>query len=73
MSERAFPDGTDVRHKSGGPKMTVADYGKFGMAATRETYKCRWFDKDGKLTEATFAEAELKPWVGAQPVRSRWG
>ena len=55
----AFEPGAQVHLKSGGPKMTVVDFGKYDYG-TAEKYKCRWFDDKGKLTEDTFTEAELK-------------
>lgn len=60
MAERQFEDGAEVLHKSGGPRMVVAGFGRYGMAATKDTYKCRWFDSKGEMHEDTFTEAELK-------------
>jgi uncharacterized protein YodC (DUF2158 family) len=54
-----FNTGNVVRLKSGGPKMTVENYGKYGYAA-HESYKCKWFDDKHKLTEGTFSEDELE-------------
>ncbi|ODS55133.1 MAG: hypothetical protein ABS36_10325 [Acidobacteria bacterium SCN 69-37] len=56
---QTIDDGTKVRLKSGGPTMTVVDFGQYGYGS-RESYKCRWFDDKHKLTEATFTEAELE-------------
>lgn len=60
MTEQTFESGTVVRLKSGGPKMTVVAYGKYGIGATQESYLCRWFDDKNKVVEATFSQAELK-------------
>jgi uncharacterized protein YodC (DUF2158 family) len=54
-----FEDGAKVRLKSGGPLMTVVDFGEYGYTG-KESYKCRWFDHKNSLTEATFTEAELE-------------
>ena len=58
MAEK-FGKGSVVRLKSGGPKMTVVDFGKYGYG-DEESYKCRWFDEKKKLTEGTFTEEELE-------------
>ena len=60
MSEQKFSTGDVVRLKSGGPKMTIVGYGKYGMAAVSESYKCKWFDEKNKLVEDVFTEAELE-------------
>ena len=44
MSE--IKNGDTVRLKSGGPLMTVAGIGKYGMGASDEKAKCTWFDKN---------------------------
>lgn len=56
---QAFAPGTVVRLKSGGPKMTVVDHGKYNYNSY-ESYKCKWFDEKNKLTEDTFREEELE-------------
>ena len=61
MSEQTFAVGTEVFHKSGGPRMVVAGFGRYGMAATQETYKCRWFNEKNQVQEDTFLPEELKP------------
>jgi len=58
MTEQKFNSGDTVRLKSGGPKMTVVDYGQYGYS-DEKSYKCKWFDEKNKLVEATFTEAEL--------------
>ena len=45
-----FKAGDIVRLKSGGPRMTVVDYGKYGYGDDEE-YKCKWFDEKNKLTQ----------------------
>ena len=56
MKQR-FKSGYRVQLASGGPVMTVLDYGTYG---DREGYLCRWFsDSKGSKTEL-FSEAELK-------------
>jgi uncharacterized protein YodC (DUF2158 family) len=59
MSEQKFADGAVVRLKSGGPKMTVIDYGVYGYGGS-ESYKCTWFDDKNKRITETFTEAELE-------------
>jgi uncharacterized protein YodC (DUF2158 family) len=59
MAEQKFQDGTVVRLKSGGPKMTVSGYGKYGYGST-DTYKCKWFDDKNNLIEHTFDEEDLE-------------
>jgi uncharacterized protein YodC (DUF2158 family) len=58
MAQR-FKTGDVVRLKSGGPTMTVADYGKYNYSEF-DSYKCRWFDEKKKLTEDVFSEEELE-------------
>ena len=60
MAEQTFAVGTEVLHKSGGPRMIVAGYGGYGMAATHDTYKCRWFNEKTQVQEETFLPEELK-------------
>jgi uncharacterized protein YodC (DUF2158 family) len=60
MSEQMFKQGTVVRLKSGGPKMTVVNFGKYGMGATDESYLCKWFDEKNKVVQETFYEAEFE-------------
>ena len=59
MPEQEFKAGNVVRLKSGGPKMTVVDYGKYRYGDDM-SYKCKWFDEKHKLTESTFIEEELE-------------
>lgn len=54
-----FTRGDVVQLMSGGPRMTVDEYGTFGLAQT-EGVKCVWFDGNRRLEEA-FDEALLKP------------
>jgi uncharacterized protein YodC (DUF2158 family) len=68
MADQQFQPGDVVRLKSGGPRMTVVNYGKYGMAATKESYKCKWFDDKNKLVEDTFTEAELEREKSSGPV-----
>jgi uncharacterized protein YodC (DUF2158 family) len=67
-----FSSGDTVQLKSGGPVMTIVQYGKFSMG-TVEGYKCRWFDDKNKLTEDVFTEAELKSYVQPKPGGVRFG
>ncbi len=70
MAEQKFDEGAVVRLKSGGPKMTVVDFGQYGYGAS-ESYKCRWFDEKNKLVEGTFTEAELEIYE-AKPTSNAW-
>ncbi|WP_279131772.1 YodC family protein [Bilophila wadsworthia] len=58
-----FNVGDVVMLKSGGPQMTIASYGKYGMIE-EEGYLCVWFEKNAKKEavkkEAVFAEPLLK-------------
>ena len=58
MTQR-FANGSVVRLKSGGPRMTVVDYGTYGYDPDPK-YKCRWFDSKNTVTEQIFSEAELE-------------
>jgi uncharacterized protein YodC (DUF2158 family) len=63
VKERVMPQfnsGDVVRLMSGGPRMTVVNYGLYGMGATKESYLCKWFDDKNKVVENTFLEAELE-------------
>jgi uncharacterized protein YodC (DUF2158 family) len=60
MTEQLFKDGSVVRLKSGGPNMTVVGYAKYGMAAIKESYLCKWFDEKNKVVQDTFKETELE-------------
>lgn len=53
-----FPIGTVVRLKSGGPKMTVRAFDKFGPTATHKTVMCTYI-YDGKKIEEDFDPATL--------------
>lgn len=66
MSEQAFAVGTEVVHKSGGPRMVVVGYGRYGMAATQDTYKCRWFNEKSQVQEDTFLPEELTTATASQ-------
>lgn len=52
MSERLFVAGDVVRHKSGGPLMTV-------YSAYRGEVFTRWFDAHNVLHDGRFTQAEL--------------
>ncbi|MCC7388538.1 MAG: DUF2158 domain-containing protein [Phycisphaerales bacterium] len=54
-----FTKGDVVQLKSGGPRITVDEYGTFGMTRT-EGVKCVWFDGSRRLEEV-FDEALLTP------------
>jgi uncharacterized protein YodC (DUF2158 family) len=69
---QTFEDGAKVRLKSGGPTMTVVDFGKYGYS-NKESYKCRWFDQKNSLTEATFTEPELELANGFTSVKLQRG
>ena len=72
MPQQMFNPGDTVQLKSGGPVMTIVQYGSFTMG-TVEGYQCRWFDEKNKLAEAVFTEAELKVYVQPRPVGVRFG
>jgi uncharacterized protein YodC (DUF2158 family) len=56
-----FNPGDVVRHKSGGPKMIVVEYGTWGMASEEKGYRCRWWDeKNTTFSDRVFAEVELE-------------
>jgi uncharacterized protein YodC (DUF2158 family) len=42
--EHDFKEGDVVQLKSGGPKMTIAGIGKYGMGADHDSANCVWFD-----------------------------
>ena len=67
VANQVFVGGTVVRLNSGGPKMTVVDYGNYDYGDTN-SYKCRWFDDKHKLVEGLFTEAELQPAVSPAAV-----
>jgi uncharacterized protein YodC (DUF2158 family) len=52
-----FNPGDRVRLKSGGPEMTV---GEFGAFASIEGYACEWFDAKGEHHQKVFREAVLE-------------
>jgi uncharacterized protein YodC (DUF2158 family) len=54
-----FKVGDVVRLKSGGPSMTVANYGRYNYDK-KEKYLCRWFDDRHKHSEGVFSEEELE-------------
>ncbi|HXG87474.1 MAG TPA: DUF2158 domain-containing protein [Vicinamibacterales bacterium] len=60
MAEQLFQAGNVVRLKSGGPKMTIVNYAKNDHYSETVSYKCKWFDDKGYLTQDNFAEAELE-------------
>jgi uncharacterized protein YodC (DUF2158 family) len=55
-----FKAGDVVRLRSGGPKMTVVEYGVFGLGETERTCLCRWFDDKHQVTERSFSDPELE-------------
>ena len=55
---KQFKVGDVVQLKSGGPQMTVKNYGQYGYNVEEECL-CVWFEKD-TVKEAVFAEALLK-------------
>jgi uncharacterized protein YodC (DUF2158 family) len=57
MTEDRFKPGDSVRHKSGGPKMIVVEYGDYTEG---RRVHCRWFEEGTKVTEAYFIDAELE-------------
>lgn len=59
MAEQKFQPGDVVTLKSGGPRMTVVDYGKYGHG-DEESYLCKWFDNKHNRMQDTFTEAELE-------------
>jgi uncharacterized protein YodC (DUF2158 family) len=72
MAEQKFDEGAVVQLKSGGPKMTVAGFGKYdAYGGGTEKYLCRWFDEKNKLVEGTFTEAELEV-SEARPRSNAW-
>jgi len=57
----AFKHGDIVRLKSGGPKMTLVEYGVWGLGEEERKAKCRWFDtKNQHPLEAVFFDHELE-------------
>ena len=57
MDEQKFPDGCQVRLNSGGPIMTVENYGEYRGELK---YYCRWFDqKTNDYKGDTFKETML--------------
>ena len=48
MSEE-LKEGEVVRLKSGGPRMTIAGIGLYGMGSTKKQANCVWFDGTKKL------------------------
>ena len=54
---RKFKSGDVVKLRSWGPRMTVVEFGEFGMG-TKPGYQCRWFDDKHKLVEDVFTEPE---------------
>jgi uncharacterized protein YodC (DUF2158 family) len=57
--ETEFEVGDVVQLKSGGPKMTIENIGKYGMGSTKDEAKCVWFDGT-KRNEALFELAALR-------------
>jgi uncharacterized protein YodC (DUF2158 family) len=53
----AFKPGDLVQLKSGGPVMTVVEYGDYGEG---RRCHCTWFDDKKKLTDGYFVDAVLK-------------
>jgi uncharacterized protein YodC (DUF2158 family) len=51
-----FKPGDTVRLKSGGPLMTVEEYGDY---SGKRKCRCKWFGEKNKLEHGTFADAEL--------------
>lgn len=51
--------GDVVRLRSGGPTMTVANFGEYDYEETGK-YLCRWFGEKHKLEEQTFKEEEIE-------------
>jgi uncharacterized protein YodC (DUF2158 family) len=59
VDEQKFKTGDVVRLKSGGPSMTIADYGSYGYGEEKQ-YMCKWFDSKHALTQQLFSEPELE-------------
>jgi len=59
-----FKKGDTVRLKSGGPLMTVAELGNFGVTSPEDGVKCVWFDGN-RQEEAVFDSAVLKACDGS--------
>jgi uncharacterized protein YodC (DUF2158 family) len=57
--ERKFPDGAVVKLKSGGPRMTVMNYGEYEFGSNEKQYLCRWFGDKNEMKEGHFSEASL--------------
>ena len=60
MEEQRFANGALVQLRSGGPQMTVKNFGDYMMGAKKNHYLCTWFDAKGQRQEDTFAEHELE-------------
>jgi uncharacterized protein YodC (DUF2158 family) len=58
MSEEAFKVGDVVQLKSGGPRMTVTNYGPSAMGGEMLVW-CDWFDGTKKL-DSSFAVGAVK-------------
>jgi uncharacterized protein YodC (DUF2158 family) len=58
MAEQRFANGALVRLKSGGPQMTVKEFGDY--ITGQQEYLCTWFDGKGQRQEERFAEHELE-------------
>lgn len=57
--EKKFKRGNVVKLKSGGPDMTVVEYGNWDHS-DEEKVSCRWFEGKGKPHEEQFFEDELQ-------------
>jgi uncharacterized protein YodC (DUF2158 family) len=59
MINTLFFAGDVVTPKAGGPKMTVEEVGRYGLAANRDKAKCVWFEGQTRM-EQIFEFDELR-------------
>jgi uncharacterized protein YodC (DUF2158 family) len=64
-----FEKGDLVKLRSGGPVMTVADFGDYGPVKSKNGVKCVWFEKT-KNYEEVFDEAVLEKTSPSGPIGS---
>ena len=57
MGEEKFKTGDVVRLKSGGPNMTVVNYGRYNQELK---VLCEWFDEKHKPDQKTFYDSQLE-------------
>jgi uncharacterized protein YodC (DUF2158 family) len=58
MPDKEWKTGDKVKLASGGPEMTVKDYGQETITGSFYV-ECQWFDKDHKLQTTVFEPDQL--------------